>query len=115
VPAKSSGNPIIPRVFAADLQKRIGQSVVFLITVSPGFMNKSPATTFLLVVLVISSLASVLFCGLYIRSAMRLRDVQRAMANVQAYRAAFASLLNETVEYSKRNPAVDPILEGAGL
>ena len=46
---------------------------------------------------------------------MRLRDVQRAMANVQVYRTFFASLVNETVEYSKKNPAVDPILEGAGI
>ena len=78
-------------------------------------MNKSPATTFLLVILLISSLASVLFCGLYIRNAIRLRDVQRSMANAQAYRTLLISLVNDTMEYSKKNPAVDPILEGAGL
>lgn len=78
-------------------------------------MNKSPATTFLLVILVISSLASVFFCGLYIRNAMRLRDVQRSMAGAQAYRTLFASLVNDTMEYSKKNAAVDPILEAAGF
>ena len=50
---------------------------------------------------------------------MRLRDVQRETqriaANLQNSRAVFMSFLNETLEYSKRNPAVDPILEGAGL
>jgi len=79
------------------------------------FMNKSPASTFLLVVLLISSLASVLFCGLYIRSAIRLRDVQRSVANVQAYRNLFAQLINDTMEYRKKNQAVDPILEAAGI
>jgi hypothetical protein len=78
-------------------------------------MKKSPATTFLLVLLVASSLISVLFCGLYIRNAMRLRDLQRNMASVQAYRAVFVSLINDTVEYSKRNQAIDPILEAAGF
>lgn len=77
--------------------------------------SKSPATTFLLVLLVISSLASVLFCGLYIRSAIRLRDVQRSAANAQAYRTLFVSLVNDTLEYSKKDPAVDPILEAAGF
>jgi hypothetical protein len=78
-------------------------------------MNKSPAFTFLLVVLVISSLASVLFCGLYIRSAMRLRDVQRSAANAQAYANLFMSLVNDTMEYSKKDPSVDPILEAVGF
>jgi hypothetical protein len=78
-------------------------------------MNKSSATTVLLVVLLISALASVLFCGLYIRSAMRMRDVQRGMASAQAYRNLFMSLVNDTMEYSKKNPAVDPILEAAGI
>jgi hypothetical protein len=78
-------------------------------------MNKSPASTFLLVVLVISSLASVLLCGLYIRDAMRLRDVQRMAANIQAYRNFFAQLLNDTIEYSKKDQGVDPILQSAGI
>ena len=78
-------------------------------------MNKSPAATVLLIVLVISALLSVLFCGLYIHTALNLRSVQRGMATVQAYRNGFISLINDTVEYSKRNPAVDPILEGAGF
>ena len=78
-------------------------------------MKKSPATTILLVILVGSSLVSVLFCGLYIRSAMRLRDLQRSSANAQNYRNVFASLVNDTMEYSRKNPSIDPILEAAGL
>jgi hypothetical protein len=78
-------------------------------------MNKSPATKILLGILVTSSLVSVLFCGLYIRSAIRLRDVQRTIAGAQNYRTLFISLVNDTVEYSKKNPTIDPILEGAGF
>lgn len=78
-------------------------------------MKKSPATSFLLVILVASSLVSVLFCGLYIRNAMRLRDLQRSMSNAQAYRSLFVSLVNDTMEYSKQNPAIDPILQAAGF
>jgi len=78
-------------------------------------MNKSPASTFLLIVLLISSLLSVLFCGLYISSARRLRDVQRGAASAQAYLNMCAALVNDTVEYSKKDPAINPILEAAGV
>lgn len=79
------------------------------------FMNRSPATTGLLVILVVSALCSVAFCGLYVRDAMRLRDLQRSTANVQMYRNSMLALINETLEYSKKNPSVDPILEAAGF
>jgi hypothetical protein len=78
-------------------------------------MKKSPATTFLLVLLVASSLVSVLFCGLYIRNAMRLRDLQRSSSSAQAYRNLFVSLVNDTLEYSKKDPAIDPLLEASGF
>ncbi len=78
-------------------------------------MNKNPATTTLLVILVVSALCSVAFCGLYVRDAMRLRDLQRSTANVQLYRNNLLTLINETLEYSKKNPTIDPILEAAGI
>ena len=78
-------------------------------------MNRSPATTALLVILVVSALCSVACCGLYVRDAMRLRDLQRSTANLQAYRNTVLSVINDTLEYSKKNAAVDPILEGAGF
>jgi hypothetical protein len=78
-------------------------------------MNKSPAMTALLVLLVVSALCSVAFCGLYVRDAMRLRDLQRSTSMVQAYRSSMLSLISDTLEYSKRNPSIDPILEAAGF
>ncbi len=36
-------------------------------------------------------------------------------AQVQQEWALFQRLLNDTLEYSKRNPAVDPILQSLGL
>ena len=77
-------------------------------------MKKSPFTTFLLILLVTSALVSVLFCGLYIQSAMRSRELQRSIAGAQNYRGLYVSLLNDCVEYSKKNAAIDPILEAAG-
>ena len=46
---------------------------------------------------------------------MHLRDLQRSAANAQAYRNLFVSLVNDTLEYSKKNSAIDPILVAAGF
>jgi hypothetical protein len=69
----------------------------------------------LLVILVASTLCSVAFCGLWINRAMRLRDLQRGAAVAQNNRNLFMSLATETLEYSKKHPAINPILESAGF
>jgi len=78
-------------------------------------MKKSPATTVLLAILVTSSVLSLLFCWLYIRAALRVRDLQRSMAGPQAYRATFMTLMGDVMNYSEKNPAINPILEAAGF
>ena len=78
-------------------------------------MKKSQSTAILLAILVFSALCSVGFCGLYINSALRLRDLQRSAAAAQNSKNLVISLANDTLEYSKRNPAVEPILEAAGF
>ena len=78
-------------------------------------MNKSPATTILLFILVASSLCSVAFCLLYISSSRQLRDLQRIAAAAQNNRNLVLALGGEALEYSKKNPAIDPILEATGF
>ena len=78
-------------------------------------MKKSQATTVLLAILVTSSLVSLLFCGLYIRTALRVRELQRSMAVPQAYFGAFMSLRKDVMDYSEKDPSINPILEAAGF
>jgi hypothetical protein len=78
-------------------------------------MKQSPFTTILLVVLAISTLASVGLCWTYITYAHQLRRLQTDAALVNNNRALINALANDAVEYSKKNPAIDPILEGAGV
>ncbi|HZR15968.1 MAG TPA: hypothetical protein VFE51_01460 [Verrucomicrobiae bacterium] len=78
-------------------------------------MNKSPGTTVLLVILVASALASVVFCGLYISSARQLREVQFKAAVAQNDRILILSLGKDVLEYSKKNPAIDPLLQSTGF
>lgn len=63
----------------------------------------------------ISALASVGFCCAYIFKARELRSLQGQIAGIQNNRALIAAVANEALEYSKKNAAIDPILEGAGI
>lgn len=78
-------------------------------------MKKSPLTTILLVLLVISALASVALCYSYISSAREIRKLQTEAAMIQNNRTLINALAADVVAYSKKNPAIDPILKTAGL
>lgn len=45
----------------------------------------------------------------------QLRTLQPRVANVQLTQNIITGLANEVMEYSKRNPSVDPILQQVGL
>jgi len=79
------------------------------------FMKKSQVTNLLLAILVTSSLVSLLFCWLYIHTALRLREIQRSMVNPQAYRTTFIALVKDVMDYSDKDPTINPILEAAGF
>lgn len=78
-------------------------------------MNKTPLTTILLAVLFISTLLSIGLCYLCTRNAMRLVELQTQVAAAQNRGSFIAALAKDVVEYSSRNPAIDPILEAAGI
>lgn len=78
-------------------------------------MNKSPLANILLVVLALSALATVVLSAMYISAARELRQLQTQAASMQNNRSIVAAVANEALEYSKKNPAINPILEGAGI
>jgi hypothetical protein len=78
-------------------------------------MKNNPLTTILLGVLTLSALASVVLCWLYISNTRELRTLQSNAAAINNQRAVINALAVDTVEYSKTHPAINPILEAAGL
>lgn len=78
-------------------------------------MKNSPLTTFLLAVLAFSALLSVIFCGLYVSSTRQLRSLQGQWNFLLQRNTGVSYLAAEAVEYGKRNPAIDPILEATGF
>jgi hypothetical protein len=78
-------------------------------------MRKSSSTTVLLGLLVISALLSIGLFWALISKEKELRDLRMSAARVNNNRALVASLANDAMEYSKKNPSIDPILEAAGV
>ena len=78
-------------------------------------MKNNQLTTILLGLLTLSALASVVLCWLYISNTRQLRGIQAQVAAINNRNVAVQSLANEAMEYSKRNPAIDPLLVSVGL
>lgn len=60
------------------------------------------------------ALLSLVLCWSYISSARQLRALQTQLAILNNNRQMVQVLAAEAVEYGKRNPAIDPILEWMG-
>lgn len=69
-------------------------------------------------ILAVSVLASIGLTVSWFSSTREVRRLQQMYASVQAInnsRAVLNALANDALEYSKRNPAINPILESAGI
>lgn len=63
----------------------------------------------------VSVAISVVFSVSYVRSMRELRSLQAQMSSVANTRQVIQAVVSESIEYSKRNPAIDPILQGIGV
>ena len=80
-------------------------------------MKSDPLIGVLVGVLAVSALVSLGLCYLYVQDVRDLRVLQgqvNIINNANAQRAALTALLGEAVEYSKKNPDIDPMLEAVG-
>jgi hypothetical protein len=78
-------------------------------------MKNNLLTTMLLGVLLVCALFSLALCWIYIHNTRQLHVLQRNETYMRSHEMFINNLVAETVEYSKRNPAVDPILEAIGV
>jgi hypothetical protein len=78
-------------------------------------MKNSPFNAIFLAAVLVSSLWSVYLCYTFISRARELRELQ-ARANVFNYKqAVLQAMVNDAIEYGKKNPAIDPLLESLGV
>jgi hypothetical protein len=80
-------------------------------------MKNSPLTTILLALLAISAVLSLVFCWNYIRRSRELRGLQFQVTQINQRNAGISQLMNDVIEYGKRNPNrdIDRVLETFGF
>jgi len=78
-------------------------------------MKSNPVTSLLLAVLFVNAAFTALMTFNYVRSMRALQTLQVQRAAMTRELNIFNSLVNDTLEYSKRNPAVEPVLQSIGL
>ncbi|HKI69424.1 MAG TPA: hypothetical protein VKA67_07545, partial [Verrucomicrobiae bacterium] len=78
-------------------------------------MKSNPFTTALTWLLGTSVILSVIFSIQYLFRTRELRSLQSQVAQYQMTQQHMNQLLADLVEYSKHDPAIQPILESVGL
>lgn len=78
-------------------------------------MNKSPLTTILTAALGLSAFASLILCYLNIQYIHQARAMRQQVMKITVERNLVLALGNDVVEYSKKNPAILPVLQSAGI
>ncbi|PYK96265.1 MAG: hypothetical protein DME19_20310, partial [Verrucomicrobia bacterium] len=99
--------PAVPLVIG---EKQIGQSTSPLSKVGVASMKNSWFTGALAGVLVVAAFAAALLVARVFLTTRQLRSLQPMLVEVNNRLNFAQALLNETLEYSKRNPAIDPLL-----
>ena len=69
----------------------------------------------LVVSLFIAAAISAVFAIRYVFETRSLRQIQSTVVAINNRLAFAQSLLNDTLEYSKRNPAIDPLLQSLNM
>ncbi len=77
-------------------------------------MKSNPLTAILLGVLIVTTLASVVLCGAYVRYSHELRSMHFLVNRITYNRALAQAVAKDALKYSEKNPAIDPILESVG-
>ena len=78
-------------------------------------MKSNPFTTALTWLLGTSVILSIIFSIQYLFRTRELRSLQAQVAQYQVTQQHLNQLLNDLVEYSKHDSAIEPILETVGL
>lgn len=78
-------------------------------------MKNDPIATLLALALLVAGLATAGVTGWFWKSTRENTRLQAASGMVNRHRMAMQNLLVDVTEYSKRNPAIDPVLQSFGL
>ena len=78
-------------------------------------IRTDPIASVVGILVLVAVLLTAGLCYWHLQCSRQLQRLQAQTALVNRNRAVVQSLVSEVMEYSKKNPAVDPILQSMGL
>ncbi len=78
-------------------------------------MKNHAVTNLLLGLVALSVVSTSALALIYVRAVQNLNRLQFQSARVTRNRALINSLASDAVEYSRRNPSIDPVLQSVGI
>jgi hypothetical protein len=78
-------------------------------------MKSNASNSVLTVLLAISLLTSVIFCLQFFFQTRELRRLNGQINNINNYRNGIQALAADCLQYSEKNPSINPVLESVGL
>jgi hypothetical protein len=78
-------------------------------------MRNNALTNLLVGLVVLSVVATSALAIMYVRSVQKLNILQLRTSLITRNRTLLSSLAAEAVEYSKRNPEIQPVLQSVGI
>jgi len=91
-------------------EKSVGHQP-WLSLMSSGMSRANPIAVLLITVIFLFSLASCWFAGWWFLGARELQALEYQYQSMQQTSSAIQALANESIEYSRRNPSIDPLLQ----
>jgi hypothetical protein len=79
------------------------------------FMKSNPLTVALVAVLAVCSIATVVLSGAFTLKLRRLGTVQARLIQINNVNGFLRSLSADSLEYGKKNPAINPLLQTFGV
>jgi hypothetical protein len=78
-------------------------------------MNRDPITLLLAVLLLVSATATAALCYWYLQCTRQQQQAQAEVARVNQTRSLMQGLASDSMEYSRKNPAILPLLQSMGF
>lgn len=78
-------------------------------------MNRDPITVLLAAALLVSVTATAGLCYWYLQCVREHQQAQEEVARINRNKALIQALATESLEYSRKNPALTPILQSLGI
>jgi hypothetical protein len=78
-------------------------------------MNKDPITLLLAAALLVSASATAGLCYWYLQCVREHQMAQEGVVRINQKKSGIQAMATESIEYSKRNPALLPVLQSLGI